>query len=368
MAIKDWQDDWRVPVLNQEMSMDKEVDAGQEQTPAGDKMMPKKPNPGQKPCNRRKGVRQRKVPRRGRRTTPRHRRNRKKRLRQHRGPHQVLLNRTRPDQEADHTHWGCACKKSKAHKMPPEYTITEDDADLVAQMVQDRTMEDFEEAQCQRDRIQEELVDMRQLLEKIRETQRVGRGIESVPATSQAGAKAVSSEQDMIQTIAQASSNFHVTPSMLCMDEIVGQTPLKYLAQIQLVMGWIPTKALYKLQVSVAQEVQSCACTDATELQQTKDNREELELVLEQVKLETKDEKDHVDRLEQGLVVAYDRIPKSTQTTEPTTMQKIDQIVQTIDQYRQEIENLQEQLIPTTPPEVKEQRKQEATGKMEEME
>jgi hypothetical protein len=42
--------------------------------------------------------------------------------------------------------------------------------------------------------------------------------------------------------------------------------------------------------------------------------------------------------------------------------------VQTIDQYRQKIENLWEQLIPTTPLEVKEQRKQEATGKMEEME
>jgi hypothetical protein len=46
MAIKDWQDDWRVPVLNQEMSTDKEVDAGKEQTPAGDKNTPKNPNPG----------------------------------------------------------------------------------------------------------------------------------------------------------------------------------------------------------------------------------------------------------------------------------------------------------------------------------
>jgi hypothetical protein len=45
-------------------------------------------------------------------------------------------------------------------------------------------MKDFDEAKCQRDRIQDELVDMRQLLEKIRETQRAGRGIESVPATS----------------------------------------------------------------------------------------------------------------------------------------------------------------------------------------
>jgi hypothetical protein len=61
-------------------------------------------------------------------------------------------------------------------------------------MVQDRTTEDFYEAQCQRDRIQEELVDMRKLLENIRETQRVNGGIDSIPATSQVGAKDGSSE------------------------------------------------------------------------------------------------------------------------------------------------------------------------------
>jgi hypothetical protein len=114
--------------------------------------------------------------------------------------------------------------------------------------------------------------------------------------------------------------------------------------------------------------VQSCARTEATELQQTKDRKEELGLVLEQVKLETKDEKDHADRLEQGVVAAYNRISNSAQITEPTTTQKIDHIVQTIDQYRQEIKTLWEQLIPTTPPEVKEQRKQEVAGQMEEIE
>jgi hypothetical protein len=71
---------------------------------------------------------------------------------------------------------------------------------------------------------------MRHLLENIRETHRVGRGIESILATSQAGAKAGSSEKDMIQTIAHVSSTFHVTPSMVHMDEIVGQTPLKDMA------------------------------------------------------------------------------------------------------------------------------------------
>jgi preprotein translocase subunit SecA len=41
--------------------------------------------------------------------------------------------------------------------------------------------------------------------------------------------------------------------------------------------------------------------------------------------------------------------------------------VQTIDQYKQDIEHLQEQLMPTTPPEVKDQRKNEETMHIEEM-
>jgi len=55
MAIKDWQDEWRVPVLTQEMSTDKEVDVGKEQTLVRDKMIPKKPNPGQNLTQQKKG-------------------------------------------------------------------------------------------------------------------------------------------------------------------------------------------------------------------------------------------------------------------------------------------------------------------------
>jgi hypothetical protein len=165
---------------------------------------------------------------------------------------------------------------------------------------------------------------MRKLLEHIRETQGPGRVIKSVPATSEEKSKAIPNEQDIIQTITHVSSTFHITPNMLCMDDIVGQKPLKYLAQIQLVMGPIPTKELYKLQFSFAQ---SCTHIDAIDLQHTKDNREELELVLEKVNLETE-----YDRLEHGLVVAYDKIPKSAQITESTSTQKIDQIMKTIDQ------------------------------------
>jgi hypothetical protein len=55
-------------------------------------------------------------------------------------------------------------KKAKAHKTPPEYTITEHDADLVTKRVHNREVEDFEDAQHQRDQIQDELDDMKKLL------------------------------------------------------------------------------------------------------------------------------------------------------------------------------------------------------------
>jgi prophage maintenance system killer protein len=46
----------------------------------------------------------------------------------------------------------------------------------------------------------------------------------------------------------------------------------------------------------------------------------------------------------------------------------IDQIAQAIDQYQKEIGNLHDQLTPTTPPEVREKRKQEATKQLQEIE
>jgi len=68
----------------------------------------------------------------------------------------------------------------------------------------------------------------------------------------------------------------YITPSMLCMDEIVGQKPLKDLNHIQLVLTQMPSRALHKLQVSVNHKVQSRAHRNLVELQQVTKKREEL--------------------------------------------------------------------------------------------
>jgi hypothetical protein len=76
---------------------------------------------------------------------------------------------------------------------------------------------------------------------------------------------------------------------MLRMDEIMGQTPLKDLDHIQLVLTRMSSRALHKLQVSVDQEVQSRAHKNLVELQQETKKREVLEKKIEQAKFKTRE-------------------------------------------------------------------------------
>jgi hypothetical protein len=61
--------------------------------------------------------------------------------------------------------------------------------------------------------------------------------------------------------------------------------------------------------------VQSCARTDVVELQKTRNDKDSLELVVDKIKLETKEEKQHIDNLEKKLKELFTRIPNNTQAT-----------------------------------------------------
>ena len=76
-------------------------------------------------------------------------------------------------------------KKSKEQRASLDYTITEDDGEMIARMVQDFLAEDFDHATHHRDKQQKELVEMGQFLKKLEEVQveRNNRGIE--PSTIQ---------------------------------------------------------------------------------------------------------------------------------------------------------------------------------------
>jgi hypothetical protein len=58
-----------------------------------------------------------------------------------------------------------------------------------------------------------------------------------------------------VEIIEKRSANFVITPEMMFIDDKTSQNPLKDIETLDLALPKIPTKALYKLQVSVAQEI-----------------------------------------------------------------------------------------------------------------
>ena len=81
-------------------------------------------------------------------------------------------------------------------------------------------------------------------------------------------------------------------------------------------MAQKPTKAIYGLQATVMQEVQSRARTDATNLEVGKEVAEVLQITCDQLTMEKEEEKRRVDKLEKGLTEVYNSLPDCAQ--EPT--------------------------------------------------
>jgi hypothetical protein len=69
------------------------------------------------------------------------------------------------------------------------------------------------------------------------------------------------------------------------------------------------------------------------------------------------------DRLEEILEEVFQTIPESALAGEINAEEKLQKIVQAMDGYKQEIRELVEKMTPTTPPEVRTEREQQATKK-----
>jgi hypothetical protein len=82
------------------------------------------------------------------------------------------------------------------------------------------------------------------------------------------------------------NENFCITQDMLHIDEETMQKKLKDIDHLDLALPKVPMKVLYKLQVSVAQEIQSRARADATNLQLVKKVSETLKITINQVQVE----------------------------------------------------------------------------------
>jgi chromosome segregation ATPase len=122
------------------------------------------------------------------------------------------------------------------------------------------------------------------------------------------------------------------------------------------------------LQVSVDHEMQSRAHKNLVELQKATKQWEALEKEYEQAKSKTREETECRNELERRVGEIFGKLPNTAQENELPATEKIDQIAQAIARYQKEIGDLREQLTPTTPPAVKEQRRQATTTQIQEME
>jgi hypothetical protein len=123
-------------------------------------------------------------------------------------------------------------------------------------------------------------------------------------------------EQDLVHLMPHANTMIYIKPNMMCMDEIMGQTPLKDLDHIQLVLTQMPSRELHKLQVSTDHEVQSHAHKNLVELQQATKKWEALEKVCEGAKFETQEEKERRNELELRVGEIFEKLPSPTQGNE----------------------------------------------------
>jgi predicted nucleic acid-binding Zn-ribbon protein len=115
-------------------------------------------------------------------------------------------------------------------------------------------------------------------------------------------------------------------------------------------------------------EVKSRARADANNLEMGRGVTKMLQITCDQLTLEKEEEKECVDKLEQKLKEFFTNIPNSAQEALSSAEEQIQVIVQTLEEYRQEIEDLKENINPTTLLEVQEWREQQYTLHIVEME
>jgi hypothetical protein len=127
----------------------------------------------------------------------------------------------------------------------------------------------------------------------------------------------------------------------------------------------ILTKALYKLQVSVAQEIQSRERSDATNLWIAQEENTIMKEVISQEGQEKKRVQQKLDEMENQIHVVFQAISDNAESEEASSEEKMRKIAQMLQQYKDQIKELEEHAVPTTPPDVRTQREQDTTTSAE---
>jgi hypothetical protein len=137
-------------------------------------------------------------------------------------------------------------KKAKANKSPMETSLTKDKVELIATTVEDRLSEVWENAKNHIASILEQIQEVKIALEKLKVR------MEKQQQKTTTLMKEGEPMGEIVHITTKGSVNFRITLDMLFMDEETTQRPLREIEMLDLALPKIPTKALYKLQVSIA--------------------------------------------------------------------------------------------------------------------
>jgi hypothetical protein len=180
-----------------------------------------------------------------------------------------------------------------------------DDVELVVTTVEERLAEVWENVEKHRASIIDQVQEVKTALEQLRIR------ASQEPKETPTQAKEAVPVPETVQFAAQPSANFIITLEMMFIDEETTQKPLKDIEMLDVALAKIPTKAMYKLQVSVMQEIQSRERADTTNLQiaQTETISMKESLNLEAQQKEKSQQK--VEEMEQQIHMLFQAIPKA---------------------------------------------------------
>jgi hypothetical protein len=114
---------------------------------------------------------------------------------------------------------GGQCKKMRVHKETPQLTITEDDAELVADKVQDRGEEALYVVESQREELMKNLMEVKEVLEILQINVAQQKGTVQQEKTHE--------EKETVQTTTMGSETFQINQGMLQIDKDTMHKTLK---------------------------------------------------------------------------------------------------------------------------------------------
>ena len=158
---------------------------------------------------------------------------------------------------------------------------------------------------------------------------------------------------ETIHIIAKGIPNFMITLDMLYIDEGATQKPLKEIKTLDLALPKIPTKALYQLQINVAQKIQSRARLDVTNLQTTQEEKITPREAIIQEGKEKQLVQQKVEEIEKHIGIVFQTILDNAGLEEVSSEENMKKIAQALEQYKSQIKELEECAVPTTPLEVR---------------